>query len=84
MKFMVAAILACCLLTGCGQTAGPQADELDAFLAAGFDDVTIYAIEPLSPGVRPTSNTSDSTHFHKYPIRKQVMVSDRDEGRKVA
>jgi hypothetical protein len=84
MRIMVVTLLACGFLTGCGQTAGPQADDLDAFLAAGFDDVTVYAIEPLSPSASPPSSTSGSAHFHQYPIRKQVLITDPDEGRKLA
>lgn len=84
MRIMVAIFLACSILTGCGQTAGPQADALDAFLSAGFDDVTVYAIEPLSPSVRPASSTDARARFHQYPILKQVLVTDADKGRKLA
>lgn len=93
MRFMVAVFLASCFLSGCRHAASPQADELDAFMAARFDDVTVYAIDSSRP-IHPASmevgdyaqwiSQVDSIHFHRFPIRKQVVVTAQTEGRKLA
>ncbi|QIF02590.1 hypothetical protein G5S37_14000 [Roseimicrobium sp. ORNL1] len=90
---MVAVFLTCCFLSGCRHVASPQADDLDAFIAAGFDDVTVYAIDSSRP-IHPASmevgdyaqwiSQVDSTHFHRFPIRKQIVVTDQAAGRNLA
>lgn len=90
---MVAFLLACCFLTGCCQVASTQADELDALVAGGFDDMTVYAVDSSRP-IHPASmevaeyqkwiSEVDSTHFHRFPVRKQAIVTDQAEGRKLA
>jgi hypothetical protein len=90
---MVVVLLACFILSGCRQVASPQADDLDAFVAAGFDDVTVYAIDSSRPDAPADMEVGDyqkwisevdATHFHRFPIRKQVVVTDQPGGRKLA
>ena len=92
MRFLLTLVVAF-LLTGCGKVSSPVADELDAFLAAGFDAVTVYAIDS-SRAPRPDDRSDEAywesgsevnaTHFHAFPIRKQVEVTDAGMGKRLA
>jgi hypothetical protein len=92
MRFL-ASLFAIGVLTACGMKSSPEAGALDTFVAAGFDDVTVYSLDPIQiwsrnlPITEPDAKPAEPIivpNFNGYPIRKQVTVDDAITGQKLA